>query len=190
MTPSTTDLDGVVVLTPHPIQDQRGYNMRVFADDVVEDATGRGPGAFLQENQVHSRAGVVRALHARRDLEEGKLVSCARGEIWDVVVDARPWSPTYRRWQAFVLDDMTHRQVWIPPGCLHGHQVLSHDGALLRYRTTARYEGGLDVTVAHDDPAFAIPWPLPPILSQRDADAGSFADVEPHLVDWFGTRQI
>lgn len=188
MTPEKTTLQDVVTFLPQPIQDARGYNMRVFADDVVAEAIAVEPGAFLQENQVHSRRGVVRALHARRDLAEGKLVSCARGEIWDVVVDIRPWSATYRSWEAFVLDDMTHRQVWIPPGCLHGHQVLSDDGALLRYRTTARYEGGLDVTVAHDDPAFGIPWPLAPLLSERDRLAGSFADVEPQLHDWFGAR--
>jgi dTDP-4-dehydrorhamnose 3,5-epimerase len=182
-----TSLHGVYEFEPRAIQDARGYNMRVFADDVHAKG-GVDHAALVQENQVYSRYGVVRGLHARRNLTEGKLVSCVRGEIWDVAVDVRPWSPTFLRWQGFVLDDRTWKQVFLPPGILHGHQILSQEGALLRYRVDERYDPSWDVAVRWDDPDLAIPWPIqPPIVSQRDRDALSLSEAREHFEAWYGT---
>lgn len=182
-----TKLHGVYVFEPKPIQDFRGYNMRVFADDIAATA-GIDHRELVQENQVYSRFGVMRGLHARKVLREGKLISCVRGEIWDVAVDVRPWSPTYLQWQAFVLDDITWKQVWLPPGVLHGHQILSRDGALLRYKVTERYDPTWDIAVRWDDPELAIPWPVDVIVSERDKEAYWLEDAKPLFSEWYGTE--
>jgi dTDP-4-dehydrorhamnose 3,5-epimerase len=129
----------------------------------------------------------VRGLHVRRTLAEAKLVRCARGRVYDVVVDLRPWSPTYRRWESFVLDDVEHRHVFIPPGCAHGFQALT-ELADVCYHHDAVYDPDVSVAVAWDDPELAIPWPLPnPVLSDADRSAPTLAAVEQELPTWFGT---
>ena len=121
-------------------------------------------------------------------LSEGKLVRCARGAVFEVAVDLRPWSPTFTQWDSTVLDDMTHRQLWVPPGVVHGFQVLS-DEADVCYRMDARYEPSLDLAIAWDDPDLGIPWPLsPPILSERDRTAPRLAEIAPRLAEWFGSE--
>ncbi len=184
-----TTIHGVVEFLPSPIEDHRGYNMRIFADDLVAEH-GIDPVHFLQENQVFSQRGVVRALHSRRELKEGKLVSASRGSIFDVAVDVRPWSPTYLTWESFILDDVDWRQVWLPPGVLHGHQVVSDGGAMLRYRTTERHDDAKNLEVAWDDPDLAIPWPITDdvILSDRDRNAPKLSEVEHEFVRYFGAE--
>lgn len=181
-----TELHGVVLIQPRPHPDHRGWFTRVF--DVAEHArAGLDHAALVQENQSRSRRGTVRGLHTRSELREMKLVRCARGRIFDVVVDLRPWSPTFERVAHFTLDDEQHLQVVIPAGCAHGFQVLS-DEADVCYRVDAAYEAGKDVAVAWNDPELAIPWPLAkPILSDRDAAAPQLDQIRPHLGRWFGT---
>src|SRR4029079_17409457 len=117
------------------------------------------PTAFVEESQSRSRRGVLRGLHGRAALSEGKLVRCARGEVFEVVVDLRPWSPTFSQWESFALDDVAHRQVWVPPGMVHGFEVLSEEADIC-YRMDAAYDPSLDIAVSWDDPELAIPWPL------------------------------
>ena len=113
---------------------------------------------------------------------------CARGAVFEAVLDLRPWSPTFLQWDSLVLDDRDHVQLWVPPGFVHGFQVLSDDADVC-YRMDARHEPGLDLAVAWNDPDLAIPWPLgDPVLSERDRNAPALADVRPHLGEWFGTR--
>ena len=124
----------------------------------------------------------------RRQLSEAKLVRCAHGEVFDVAVDLRPWSPSFLRWGHFELDDRRNLQVYIPPGCAHGLQAIS-EVADVCYRVDAFYEPELDAAVAWNDPQIGIPWPLPdPILSERDQAAPSLEEIRPHLEDWYGTR--
>ena len=176
---------GVKTIEPRPIPDERGYFMRVF-DAATHAAAGIDHVRFVQENQSRSRHGVLRGLHCRSNLTEAKLVRCVSGEIYDVVVDLRPWSPTFCRWERFILDDRRHLQVYIPPGCAHGFQVLSPQAEVC-YRVDAVYDPALDVAVAWDDPDIGIPWPLPnPLVSPRDRAAPRLADVREHLADWFG----
>lgn len=180
-----TTLHGVTTLVPRPISDHRGFYVRVFSWDVAADA-GIDHTALVQENQSRSWRRTVRGLHTRRELTEAKLVRCAHGQVFDVVVDLRPWSLTFGRWESFVLDDEEHRQVYIPPGCAHGFQALS-EVADVCYRVDAPYQPGVEAGIAWDDPELAIPWPLgDPILSERDQQAPALADVRPLLGDWFG----
>ena len=180
-----TDLHGVVVIEPRPIPDRRGWFTRVF--DVAEHArAGIDHTALVQENHSRSRKGVLRGLHTRSQLREAKLVRCARGRIFDVVVDLRPWSPTYESVAHFTLDDERHLQVFIPAGCAHGFQALS-DEADVCYRVDAPYAPDSEVGLAWNDPDLAIPWPIgDPVLSDRDAAAPRLADIRTHLGAWYG----
>lgn len=180
-----TAIQGVRLIEPRLIGDERGWFLRVFADD-LHSLAGIDHTALVQENQSRSRQRTIRGLHMRSELSEAKLVRCAHGEIYDVVVDLRPWSPSFLRAEHFLLDDVRHLQVSIPPGCAHGFQALS-DTADVCYRVDARYDPRLDVAVSWDDPDLGIRWPLPePIVSQRDRSAPSLAELRPMLTEWFG----
>ncbi len=181
---ATAQLADVLVFEPQPFFDHRGFFTRTLSMRTLADAGLHV--AFVEESQSRSRHAVLRGLHGRSALSEGKLVRCARGEVFDVVVDLRPWSPTFGRWESFVLDDRAHRQIWVPPGMVHGFEVVSEEADIC-YRMDAVHDPSLDITVAWDDPELAIPWPLPsPILSDRDRAAPRLADVRPHLETWFG----
>ncbi|HEY8524102.1 MAG TPA: dTDP-4-dehydrorhamnose 3,5-epimerase [Acidimicrobiales bacterium] len=171
----TTSLAGVLVFVPTPHRDDRGFFTRTF--DAAAAAThGLEPATFVQDSQSRSGRGTLRGLHTRAGRGEAKLVRCARGAVHDVVVDARPGSPTFGRHEAFRLDDERFWHVYIPSGLLHGFQVLS-DVADVCYRIDTEHDPTEDRAVRYDDPDLAIDWPLPVTgLSPRDAAAGSWAD--------------
>jgi dTDP-4-dehydrorhamnose 3,5-epimerase len=174
-----TSLAGVVVLVPQPFHDDRGLFTRTFDADVFDDWAGT-PGTaarFVQDSQSRSRRGVIRGMHGRRGRGEAKLVRCANGAVHDVLVDARPDSPTFGRHEAFTLDDSEFRHLYVPPGMLHGFQALT-ETADVCYRIDTPHDPSEDVAVAHDDPDLALDWPLPvSVVSARDAAAGSWQDL-------------
>lgn len=181
-------IEGLRVFEPRPIVDERGWFLRVFDRDTYADA-GIDYREQVQENHSRSRMGVLRGLHTRTDLAEAKLVRCVHGRVYDVVVDLRPWSATFGEWATFLLDDESHRQVLVPPGCAHGFQALS-DVADVCYRVTAFFDPSKDAAVAWNDPELAIPWPIAePVLSTRDRAAPTLSEVRPSLVQWFGDRR-
>jgi dTDP-4-dehydrorhamnose 3,5-epimerase len=172
-------LDGVVTFVPQPHHDERGFFTRTFDVEIFDQWRGV-PGAaatFLQDSQSRSARGVLRGLHGRRDPGEAKLVRCAHGAVHDVLVDARPQSPTFGQHEVFLLDDVTCRHLYVPPGMLHGFQALS-EVADVCYRIDRIHDPADDLGVSWQDPDLAIDWPLhPPTLSARDAAAGSWADL-------------
>lgn len=177
--------EGVRVIEPSPVGDDRGWFTRVFDRD-THAAAGIDHTRLVQENHSRSRRGVLRGLHFRTELAESKLVRCAHGQVFDVIVDLRPWSTTFGQWASFDLDDERHLQVVVPPGCAHGFQALS-DVADVCYRVDAFYDKAKDAALTWDDPELAIPWPLPePVLSPRDQRASTLAQLRPDLSDWFG----
>jgi dTDP-4-dehydrorhamnose 3,5-epimerase len=170
----TTSLPGVMVFVPTPHRDDRGLFTRTF-DAGVAAAHGVDARSFLQDSQSRSRRGVLRGLHGRAGAGEAKLVRCSRGAVHDVVVDARPGSPTFGRHEAFRLDDERFWQLFVPPGFLHGFQVLTGDADVC-YRIDRAHDPADDVAVRYDDPDLAIEWPSPVTgISARDAAAGSWA---------------
>jgi dTDP-4-dehydrorhamnose 3,5-epimerase len=182
---SPASLQDVFVITPTPIEDARGFYMRVFSTDLHAQA-GVDHTRLVQENQSRSRRGVLRGLHTRRHLSEAKLVRCVRGAVWDVAVDLRPWSPTFLRWEGFELDEDTNRQVYIPHGFAHGFQALTELADVV-YKVDDFYRPDLDQAIAYDDPDLAIPWPLPdPITSERDRTAPRLREVKDQLGEWYG----
>lgn len=176
-------LPGVLVLQPEPRHDDRGFFVRTLDRAVLAQAGVVTE--FVQENQSRSRHATLRGLHLRAAPGEAKLVRCARGRIHDVVVDLRPWSPSFGRWESFVLDDVDHRHVYVPRGFGHGFQVLS-DLADVCYHHDAVYDAVAEAAVAWNDPELAVTWPLPPQhLSSRDLSAPRLRELLPSLHQWF-----
>lgn|SRR5690606_45002 len=172
----TTSLAGVLVFVPTPHVDHRGFFTRTF-DAEVAAAHGIDAAAFVQDSQSRTRRGMLRGLHGRAGRGEAKLVRCSRGAVHDVVVDARPGSPTFGHHEAFLLDDQRFWHLYVPPGFLHGFQALSEDADVC-YRIDREHDPAEDLAVRYDDPGLAIDWPVPVTgVSARDAAAGSWAEL-------------
>jgi len=167
---------GVLVFEPRPVVDDRGFFCRTFDAAVAREA-GIDPNGFAQDSVSRSLRGVVRGLHVRRGVGETKLVRCSYGAVFDVIVDLRPSSPTYRNWESFELQGHEQRSLYIPNGCAHGFQALT-SVADVSYRIDRPHDPSEDVALRFDDPALAIPWPLPVgIVSRRDQHALSLEDA-------------
>ena len=166
-------MDEVVLLEPTVHGDERGFLVETFRAEAMQELGIDVD--FVQDNHSRSGARVLRGIHLQRG--QAKLVRCAQGRIFDVAVDLRPDSPTYRRWEGYELDDTDHRQLYVPDGFGHGFCVLS-DGADVIYRLSSYYDAELESGVAWDDPEIAVHWPISdPILSERDRSAPRLAEV-------------
>lgn len=174
-----TRLKDVLVITPTPFRDDRGFFTRTFDADIFDNHL-ESPGlsaAFIQDSQSRSAKGVVRGMHARSGDGEAKLVRCANGAISDVLVDIRRTSPTFGRKQTFILDDETFRHLYVPPGFLHGFQALTATADVC-YRINRAHDPAENLSVFYNDPELAIEWPLPvTIVSDQDARAASWAKL-------------
>ena len=167
---------GAYLFEPTPHADERGFFCRTFDREVVR-SVGIDPDGFVQDSVSRSRRGVLRGMHLRRGAGEAKLVRCSYGAVFDVVVDLRPDSPTYRNRECFELSGETQVTLYVPAGCAHGFQALT-DPADVSYRIDRAHDPTEDVTIAHDDPELAIPWPLPVTsISERDRQAPSLAEL-------------
>lgn len=165
---------GARLFTPTPHVDERGFFCRTFDVEVMR-AAGIDPAAFAQDSLSRSARGVVRGLHVRRGEGEAKLVRCSYGAIFDVIVDLRPLSPTYRNWESFELRGDEQVSIYVPTGCAHGFQALT-DPADVSYRIDRTHDPAEDMSIAFDDPELAISWPLPvAAMSQRDRLAPSLS---------------
>lgn len=155
-----TAIDGLWAVRLQRFTDERGSFTRLFSAD---EFAARGlPRAFVQNSlSVTRHAGTVRGMHFQRPPHaEVKFVRCVRGAVHDVIIDLRPGSPTYRRWQAFTLAHDNDLALCIPAGCAHGFQTLRDDCEVL-YQMDTGYAADHADGVRFDDPALAIDWPLP-----------------------------
>ncbi len=172
-----TDLPlvGLKRVERRPLGDARGFLARLFCAAELAAAGWTQPVAQINHTLTASR-GTVRGLHFQRPPHaEMKLVSCLRGEVWDVAVDLRPDSPSYLRWHAERLSAENHRALLIPEGFAHGFQALT-DGVELLYCHSMPHapeaEGGLNAL----DPRLAITWPL--AVAERSARDGGLPDID------------
>ena len=160
-------IDGVKVFIPQVFDDDRGHLFESFRSSWL-------PGFdFVQDNQSHSTKSALRGLHYQHEHPQGKLVRVVRGEVYDVAVDIRQLSPTFRQWVGRTLSEKNKELFWIPPGFAHGFLVLS-DEADFVYKCTDYYTPGDEYAIRWDDPDLAIEWPLnsnTPNLSEKDAQA-------------------
>lgn len=160
---------GLLLLQRKPLTDVRGYFERLYCMDELGGIFSGRP--IVQINHTHTlRRGTVRGMHFQHPpASEAKVVSCLRGQVFDVAVDLRRDSLTFLRWHAEVLSADNHRSLFIPEGFAHGFQTLEDDCEMLYFHTAAyarEAEGGLHPL----DPKLDISWPLPPsMLSERDS---------------------
>lgn len=177
-----TEIPGVIVVEPVVHRDSRGFFVETWHAEKYR--AGGIDAVFVQDNHSRSARDTLRGLHAQHPRAQGKLVRVIEGEIWDVAVDVRRGSPTFGRHVGAVLSAENFRQLWVPPGLLHGFVVTS-DVAQVEYKCTAPYWPEDEFTVVWNDPELAIPWPIAaPVLSPRDAAAPPLARVKDRLLDY------
>lgn len=175
-----TEIPDVLILEPKVFGDARGFFMESYNAKVFRQATGLQV-EFVQDNHSRSGKGVLRGLHYQLRQPQGKLVRAVRGAVYDVAVDVRKRSPTFGRWVGVELSEDNNRQLWIPPGFAHGFLVLSESADFV-YKTTDYYAPEHERSIAWNDVAIGIDWPLgaavSPLLSAKDASAPLLAHAD------------
>ncbi|HVD39915.1 MAG TPA: dTDP-4-dehydrorhamnose 3,5-epimerase [Solirubrobacterales bacterium] len=170
-----TKLDGVVLIEPVVHGDERGFMVESFSRDAWRELGVDVE--FVQHNHSRSRRGTLRGIHFQTEPGQAKLVRCARGEILDVAVDLRRNSPTYGQWEAHHLDDVKHRQLFVPVGFGHGFAVLSAE-ADVAYQVSSLYDPATESGIAWNDPDVGVDWEVEdPLLSERDKNAPTLGEI-------------
>ncbi|HHQ6627574.1 dTDP-4-dehydrorhamnose 3,5-epimerase [Serratia fonticola] len=162
-----TKIHGVKIIQPKVFGDARGFFLETFEKKRYQEMLDIDLD-FVQDNHSRSSYGVLRGLHFQKVNPQGKLVRVVRGEVFDVVVDIRPDSPTFGTWEGVILSEENKTQFWIPPGLAHGFVVLS-DTADFEYKCTDYYNPAEEGCLLWNDPAVGIEWPIAnPLLSEKD----------------------
>ncbi|MGN6275461.1 MAG: dTDP-4-dehydrorhamnose 3,5-epimerase [Solirubrobacterales bacterium] len=174
-----TKLDGVALIEPQVHGDERGFFVETFSREGWRELGVEVE--FVQHNHSRSSRGTLRGIHFQTEPGQAKLLRCVRGEILDVAVDLRRDSPTYGQWEAHVLDDLKHRQLFVPVGFGHGFAVLS-DAADVAYQVSSYYDPSTEAGIRWDDPDVGIDWGVEtPLLSERDKTAPTLAEIADDL---------
>jgi dTDP-4-dehydrorhamnose 3,5-epimerase len=172
---TATAIADVLLLEPKVFGDERGFFFESFNARVFKEATGLNV-TFVQDNHSKSARHVLRGMHYQTQQAQGKLMRVVAGEVFDVVADVRPESPTYGQWVGEILSAQNQRQMWVPPGLAHGFLVLSENAEFL-YKTTDYYAPQFEKCIAWNDATLNIDWPLhgaSPSLSAKDAVGHAF----------------
>lgn len=171
-----TKLKGAFIVEPEKLEDERGFFARTFCQKEFE-AHGLNPRLVQCSVSYNEKKGTLRGMHYQAfPYAEAKLVRCTRGAVYDVIVDLRYDSPTFKHWVAVELSAENHRMLYIPEGCAHGFQALE-DNTEVVYQMSEFYHPESARGVRWDDPAFRITWPIKDvIISIKDASFGAFAD--------------
>jgi dTDP-4-dehydrorhamnose 3,5-epimerase len=174
-----TDLEGVILIYPRVITDERGFFLESYKQS---EFTKNGiKESFIQDNHSKSTYGVLRGLHYQLNpLAQGKLIRCVEGTIFDVAVDIRIGSPTFGRWVGYELSAENKSMLYIPTGFAHGFLTISPEAQLL-YKTTNEYSVAHDRGIKYNDPSIGIIWPklnIDFILSTKDKNLPLLTDAE------------
>lgn len=178
-----TLIEGVVIIEPHLLKDERGYffesfNQREFEEKVCKTT-------FVQDNESKSSYGVIRGLHFQKPpFAQSKLVRVVKGAVLDVAVDIRKGSPTFGQHVAVELTEENYRQFFIPRGFAHGFSVLS-DEVIFQYKCDNFYAPECEGAIAWDDPDLRIDWKIPAgkiLLSDKDGKHPKLRDVRYELI--------
>ena len=166
-----------MIIEPRVFGDARGFFMETW--NAAAFAQAGLNVTFVQDNHSRSQKGVLRGLHFQNPGAQGKLVRVTRGAVFDVAVDLRASSPTFGQWVGVELSADNNRMFWVPEGFAHGFLTLEDDTDFL-YKCTAPYAPQSEHTLAWDDPAVGVAWPvagLDPIISDKDARGLALGDV-------------
>lgn len=171
---SPTPLNGVWLIELERLEDERGFFARSFCENEMA-AHGLNPRVAQSNVSFNRRRGTLRGMHYQAPPHaECKVVRCTQGMIWDVAVDLRPESPTFRRWHGVELSAANRCSLYISEGVAHGFQTLTDDSEVL-YLMSEFYRPEAARGVRWDDPAFAIQWPIAdPHVSARDRGFAPF----------------
>ena len=169
------NIPDILIIEPKSFGDSRGFFFESFqAERYAELGI---PQTFVQDNVSRSAHGVLRGLHHQKNHTQGKLVYVTAGRILDVAVDIRRNSPTFGLWTSVILDDQSHRQLYIPPGFAHGFCVLSETADFI-YKCTEYYDPSSELTILWSDPELSISWPIKnPVVSQKDQHGKLLKDI-------------
>lgn len=175
-----TEIEGLIKVIPFNAEDVRGRFTKDYSKEVFE---ANGISHNLAEVfYTTSHKGVIRALHFQRVKQQPKLVRCICGHVWDVVVDLRKDSPTFKKWLAFDLTGENNVEVLVPAGCAHGYLVLEH--SVVSYKCAEKFYGEYDDGIMWNDPDIGVEWPLDKIggeqsliLAEKDKNLQSFAQL-------------
>jgi dTDP-4-dehydrorhamnose 3,5-epimerase len=169
-------IEGVFLVEPAPFKDERGVFRRHFC---AQEFAAAGIASNVAQANVseNTHAWTLRGFHYQlRPHGEGKTLSCLRGSIYDIVVDLRPESPTYKKWLSFELNDANRLSVHIPPGCANAFLTMV-DGVLVQYYCSYSYTPAAERGVRYNDPLFGFTWPQPPrFISDKDKSHPDYAD--------------
>lgn len=174
---TTLDINGLVLIKPHLFPDDRGFFMESYKES--EFKKGGITAIFVQDNQSLSNKHVLRGLHYQcAPKAQGKLIRVIKGTVWDVAVDIRRGSPTYKKWTSIELSEENNMMLYIPPGFAHGFVTLSDEAHLL-YKCTEEYDQKLDAGIRWDDPDINIAWPVKdPLVSDKDKKLPFFKEIQ------------
>ena len=173
-----TALPDVFLLEPRVFGDARGFFLESW-NALTLAAIGLNQ-TFVQDNHSRSAKGVLRGMHYQTQQTQGKLVRVLAGAVYDVVVDMRRSSPAFGKWAGFRMDADAKQMLWVPPGFAHGFLTLE-DGTEFFYKCSDFYAPEHEISLAWNDPAVGIAWPLDgigaPQLAAKDAAGLSLADA-------------
>ncbi|PLR35978.1 dTDP-4-dehydrorhamnose 3,5-epimerase [Chimaeribacter coloradensis] len=171
-----TRVKGVKLIEPKVFGDQRGFFLETFQRDRYQEMLDIDL-EFVQDNHSRSSQGVLRGLHFQTARPQGKLVRVVRGEVFDVVVDIRPDSPSFKQWVGVTLSEENKNQLWVPPGLAHGFVVIS-EFADFEYKCTDYYDPANEGCLIWNDPEVGIDWPVTePRLSAKDQLGKTFSEL-------------
>ncbi|MBE7005068.1 MAG: dTDP-4-dehydrorhamnose 3,5-epimerase [Ruminococcaceae bacterium] len=182
-----TEINGLIQVTPFNAEDVRGCFTKDYSREIFE-ANGI-PYELAEVFYTTSHKGVIRALHFQRVKQQPKLVRCIWGHVWDVVVDLRRDSPTFKKWLSFDLIGEKHNEILVPAGCAHGYLVL--EDSVVSYKCAEKFYGEYDDGIMWNDPDIGIAWPLELIggedrliLADKDKNLQSFAELMMHYAEF------
>lgn len=173
------DLEGVLLIEPDYFYDNRGYYCETYSERSLK-AAGFIPPKFVQDNQSLSvKKGIVRGIHFQINPKpQSKLVRCSKGKVFDVIVDLRKDSPTFKKWISIELSEENKRQVFIPNWYGHAFMTLE-DNCIVQYKVDELYYKEFDRAIKFDDPSINVIWPIKnPVKSQKDIDAPTLEESD------------
>ncbi len=179
ITVETCEIEGLKIITPTVLGDERGYFMETYHENDFKEA---GIDAkFVQDNQSASKKGVLRGLHFQKEFPQDKLVRVIKGEVYDVAVDLREGSPTFGKHYGVILSEENKKQFFVPKNFAHGFLVLS-EYAEFCYKCTDFYHANDEGGLRYNDSELGIEWPIPEgmelIMSEKDLKWGTIADYK------------
>lgn len=173
-----TEIPGLIEITPFNADDVRGCFTKDYSKEIFE-ANGIGHD-LMEVFYTTSHKGVIRALHFQREKQQPKLVRCICGRVYDVVVDLRPESPSFKKWLSFDLIGEKHNEILVPGGCAHGYLVLE-ENSVVSYKCAEKFYGEFDDGILWNDSEIGVEWGLERIggaerviLAEKDQNLQSF----------------